>query len=267
MRLREPASALLLAAACGGSPIESSSQSAADTSSSGPLHGSSGEPVGDGSSDTTTAVPSSTSGDVPGESSSSTSSSDGGSLDDSSSSDGRARECHPILHEVLYDPNSGDTDDEFEWIELFNPCDDDIDLAGYELRSGGEGYGAATPLSGDIVAGGCLVIGGPTSDELNAEPELDVEIDFEPDFENADSAADSIALFVAGEEPPLASAVDRVVYGERNEFFPDARGQLGAPDVGDVDRGHSLARSDAAPGAGWVDSDQPSPNVCPNPPA
>jgi hypothetical protein len=246
---------LLVAAACGAPPFESTTilqeESSSTTALATTSTTTSGASTSSGETSTSNASSESTTTAEP-----STSSSDTGTID-----------CTPILHEVLYDPDSGATDDEFEWLELYNPCMQPIDLGAFELRWGGESYVNTAMLSGQLAPDGCFVIGGPQSTVDNDMPTYDLVFDFEDDLQNADSSADGIALFIVGEDVP----VDAVIYGDENVFgLIDETGRAGAPDVGDVMRGHTIARR-AEPGAPatqsspWTDDNEPSPGQCPNP--
>jgi hypothetical protein len=250
---------LLVAAACGGSPFESTTIFHEDSSSSTTAPATT-------TSMTTTDASASTSS---AETSTSIASSESTTTLETSTSSGDTGtiDCTPILHEVLYDPDSGATDDEFEWLELYNPCMQPIDLGAFELRWGGESYANTAMLSGELAPDGCFVIGGPQSTDDNDLPTYDLVLDFEADLQNADSSADGIALFIVGEDVP----VDAVIYGDENVFgLIDETGLPGAPDVGDVMRGHAIARmaeagAPATQTSVWTDTNKPSPGECPNP--
>ncbi|HWB79487.1 MAG TPA: hypothetical protein VG755_31210 [Nannocystaceae bacterium] len=269
-RPRETTLAVLVAvacaaAACGSAPIESTTIFGDESSSS----------TGHAATTLATTMPSTSSSTS---SSESATTNDDANVDSSTSIDATATtapvessesgsdtgstHCSPILHEILYDPQSPSTDDEFEWIELYNPCDSEIDLAALELRWGGDGYVNVAKLGGNLGAGGCFVMGGPITNDDNSNPSYDVVLDFEVDLENSGTAADAIALFETGNEVPL----DAVIYGEMNEaMFIDETDDVGAVDVMDVARGHTIARTAAEASAAWYDEDVPTPNVCPNP--
>lgn len=261
-RSRETTLAVLVAVACGAAPIESTTI-LSDESSSSTGHDATTLATTTTASSVSTGESATTQDDASSESSTSVDATETTAPSESSESgsDTSSPHCAPILHEVLYDPKSPSTDDEFEWIELYNPCDVDIDLGELELRWGGDGYINFGKLGGNLVAGGCFVVGGPISSEDNSNPTYDLVLDFEVDLENSGTAADAIALFESDGAVPL----DAVIYGMSNEaMFIDEANVVGAVDVMDVDRGHSIARAAAAASAAWYDDDVPTPGVCPN---
>lgn len=260
-RPRATTLAVLVAAACGASPIESTSVFVDESSSSTGRDATT--TIATTSTQTSDASESATTiADGSDESSTGIAATETTATSESneSSSDTGTPSCTPILHEVLYDLQSGD--DELEWIELYNPCDVDIDLDGLELRWGGDGYVNVGKLEGTIGASGCFVVGGPMTNDDNYNPTFDQSLDFEADLENSGTNADGIALFSAGDDVPY----DAVIYGEMNDSaLIDETGMVGAVDVPNVNRGHSIARAAADASAAWYDEDVPTPNVCPNP--
>ncbi len=259
---RETVHALVVAAACGAPPVESTTILAEDGTTS--LANAS---TSDASIDPSTTDPSSHSSTIePSTSTAAPITESSGSTDadpDSSevgSETGDAT-CTLMLHEVLYDPDSGRFDDGYEWVELFNPCQHSISLSGHQLKWGGDGYVNDAQLSGDVAPGACVVIGGPLSERTNDFPSVDFALNFAPDLENGGAAADAIALFGPDDD---VEPIDALIYGDENFDFIDEAGVMGAPDVGDVARGYSAARVDASPDAGWTGTNAPTPNVCPN---
>ena len=175
-----------------------------------------------------------------------------------------------LLTEVLYDATS--TDDDHEWVELYNNASYSIDLTDLCIGSGGSDYTTSTvSLSGTIAPGATFVVGGPLSDADNANPTFDLAVDFSPDFQNSDSTtADGVALFnrrcsqVDGSTVPI----DAVVYGPANlSNLIDETGSANAPDVGDASSGQSIERVDIA--GTWQIQPLPDPNNAfpPPPPA
>ncbi len=284
-------SALLCAsllAACAGSPVEAMAPSNVGSSTSGEFATTHGDgpgttaavSVSDGDATDTTApdstaddptAPDSTTDDPTGVDA--TTSADASATTDtaeSSSSNGEAP-CRLLLDEVFNDPDTAD--DGLEWVELYNPCDDDIDLDGYSLAWGGEAYADALDLVGTVGAGECFVVGGPMSSAINADPMFDQSIDFAPDLQNTtNGAADAVALF----DVPAAAIdadtlpIDAVIYGDRNVAeLPDETGIPGVLDVPAGSAGQSYARIDPAVAPGgdaWGVTATPSPGTCPNPP-
>ncbi|MEM7355734.1 MAG: lamin tail domain-containing protein, partial [Acidobacteriota bacterium] len=172
-----------------------------------------------------------------------------------------------LLSEVLYDASS--SDDDHEWVELYNNSSATIDLADLCIGSGGSDYTSSlVNLSGTVAAGATFVVGGPISDSNNGSPTFDLAIDFSPDFQNSGSDADGVALFnrrcsqVTGSSVPI----DAVVYGDNNTSgLIDETGAANAPEVGDASSGQSIERTDIA--GNWQIQPLPNPNVAfPAPP-
>ncbi len=159
------------------------------------------------------------------------------------------------LAEVVYDVEGADNGN--EWIKLYNRCDDDASLEGLSLAWGGSDFGSRAELSGSIAAGRCIVVGGPTADGNNGNPDIDLPINFSPDLQNSGAEADGVAVFGAGANP-----IDAVVYGESNVaglIGPD--GEPRDPDVGDAPAGSSIIRNGAS---SWSISAAPDPSSCPD---
>lgn len=266
--------------ACAGSPVEAMAPSSVGGGTSGDadttsMHG--GDPstslaTSTGNDDATNTTATSTSSDPTGidattdaESTSST------SADASSTSTGDIPACRLLLDEVFNDPDTAD--DGLEWVELYNPCEDAIDLAGFSLAWGGETYADALDLVGTIAAGGCFVVGGPMSSASNADPVFDQAIDFSPDLQNTtNGAADAVALFdvPAAEIDVDTLPIDALIYGDRNVAeLPDETGTPGVLDVPAGSAGQAYVRIDPAVAPGgdaWDVTATPSPGTCPNPP-
>jgi hypothetical protein len=212
---------------------------------------------------TTTEEPPATSGsssEGPG------SSSDGGMMESSGGGNttGEPAECHPILAEVLYDPPSGDNNE--EWIKLYNPCAVEIELDAYSLGWGGTSYvqTGTMNLSGSIGAGECFLVGGTTSNGDNGNPVYDLAQDFSGDLQNSGDPGDGIALFLGDAASIMASTipVDAVIYGSNNASnLLDADGNTPAPHVADAPEGDSIRRTALAPT--WIIEANPMPNACP----
>ena len=167
----------------------------------------------------------------------------------------------PVLSEVFYDATSGD--DGLEWVELYNPTGESIDLASFSLGNGGASYTSSlVQLAGTIPAGGTFVVGGPTSGSANYFPDLDQEIDFNPDFQNSGTVGDGVALFDVPASQVTSSTVpvDAVVYGPNNSSnLIDETGSANAPEVGDAPGGSSIERTDLA--GSWQIQSSPNPGA------
>ena len=172
-----------------------------------------------------------------------------------------------LLTEVLYDATS--SDDDHEWVEIYNNTSATIDLGDLCIGSGGSDYTSSlVSLSGTVAAGATFVVGGPTSDANNANPAFDLAIDFSPDFQNSGADADGVALFNVSCSQVTASTVpiDAVVYGASNTSgLIDETGSANAPEVGDAPSGQSVERTDIA--GAWQIQALPTPNTAfPAPP-
>lgn len=194
---------------------------------------------------------------------------DGGTLDDAASgTDAAPLPDHPILVEVYYDdPSAGQNGDNGkEWVKLFNPTSQPIDLAGYSLGWGGASYITGTlQLSGTIAAGGCFVVGGPDTNATNGNPTYGQAADLAPDLQNGGDQADGVALFDTTADLLDATTVplDAVIYGadNNNSGLVDETGAVGAVDVTlGVDPGQSIRRLDNGI---WEENLTPTPDVCP----
>jgi hypothetical protein len=210
----------------------------------------------DGTGTGTTSEPSTTSGSSEGPGSSTESSGPG-------TTTGDPADCHPLLAEVLYDPTGGNGGN--QWIRLYNPCRDDVELTGYSLGWGGNDYAAqGGDLSGTISAGECFLVGGPTSNASSYDPVFDLVLDFSADLPSSGTDADGVALFADVEASIAADTVpvDAVIYGETNtNALLDAEGDTPAPHVGDAPQGQSIRRTELAPT--WDIEPAPTPNDCP----
>ncbi len=175
-----------------------------------------------------------------------------------------------VLSEVLYNRESKDLDDGYEWVEIYNGTSATVDLAGWEIRWGGPTINAETtlPAGFTIAAAGCVVVGGPSSDASNASPSYDLVLDFEPNLQNAaEGPADAVLLANDG-----GDIVDGVIYGggadhSDADFYPesnlsglpDESGTPGTVDVWNVNAGASVVR--IGDETWWSDS-TPSPGDC-----
>ncbi len=165
-----------------------------------------------------------------------------------------------VLSEVFYDPAG--SDDNLEWVEIYNGTGAAIDLAGYSLAWAGTDYTwGKLQLVGTLEAGGCAVIGGPTSTAADFSPTFFQAVNLDQDIQNSGDAADAMALFAMPAASLNAASVpiDAVLYGGSNSSnLKDETGAAGAVDVVDVASGHSIERV----GATWTDQATPTPNDC-----
>ena len=270
----------LACSACTGTPVESATGSADgddaddddddDDDDDGTTDPSATDPTADPTTDPTTDATAETTSASTDPDTGETSSDDGSdptTAGDTSGTTTGGADCHPQLNEVAF--NLMGDDNGLEWIAIFNPCEDPIELAGYALGWGGTDYTYATlQLAGSIAAQGCFVVGGPTVSQTNYSPELDQSVDLHEDLQNPSSAtADGIALFVgdAMDIEPTTVPVDAVVYGTDNvNDLIDESGSRSALDVEPVNDMQTIAR---VPGGGWVLNGSPTPNDCSDPAA
>jgi phosphatidylserine/phosphatidylglycerophosphate/cardiolipin synthase-like enzyme len=169
---------------------------------------------------------------------------------------------HVILSEVFYDPNGSDNN--LEWVELYNPTGSPIDLGEYSLGNGGTDYTYSTAqLTGVLPISGCWIIGGPTSNLTNSLPIFDQALDFNPDFQNGATPADGIALFnvKAISITPSTIPIDAVIYGTTNSNnLIDENGAINPPDVSAATSSKSNERTDIT--GTWRIQSTPTPNDC-----
>jgi hypothetical protein len=159
---------------------------------------------------------------------------------------------YPVISEVLYNPPG--VEDSGEWVEIFNPTSQAVDLSGWllgDVGSSGE-YGSglyAFPSDTALPSGETLLIVRQASDVMGFVPDLEFLID---PWRDDDAVANMIpagswagfgfALGNGGDEVillrPTASPVDVLVYG--SGAYP---GVLPHPGVSAP--GHSLERRPA----------------------
>jgi hypothetical protein len=191
-------------------------------------------------------------------------SSSGEPMESSGTTTGEVTDCHPLLAELLYDPDMSDNNK--EWLRLYNPCAVEIVLDDYSLGWGGIDYTATgvKNLMGSVGPGRCFVVGGEMSNADNSDPLFDQESDFHNDVQNGPDPADGMALFL-GEAASITSAtipVDAVIYGMNNSSnLLDANGDTPEPHVGNAGAGESIRRT--ALDAEWEVAQSPTPNDCP----
>jgi hypothetical protein len=165
-----------------------------------------------------------------------------------------------VITEVFYNPVGNDNN--LEWVELYNGTNTSISLTSYSLGNGGDNYMYSTvQLGGTVAPGGCFVVGGPISSEVNYDPVFDFSVDFHPDFQNSGAVADGVALFsVSASQLTSATVpVDAVIYGGANtNQLMDSTGALGPVMVEDAGPGNSIFRTPT----GWSTTTSPTPGDC-----
>lgn len=112
-----------------------------------------------------------------------------------------------VLSEIYFDPIG--TDDEREWIKLYNTSASPVDISNYSIAWGTDDYGCGghyvIPNGTTIGGNDYLIIGGPNTVLIPSPDCYDLEHDFEGDltnetFPNRVGPAVGIALF---DRPPL----------------------------------------------------------------
>jgi hypothetical protein len=134
---------------------------------------------------------------------------------------------YPVISEVLYDPSGAEEGD--EWVELYNPTENETDLSGWHLGDVGPmgefGSGLyAFPPGTILPAGGVILVARQAQDVIGFIPDLEFLIDSkrdDPDVPNMVPAGDwegfGFALGNDGDEVLLLDStmapVDVLVYG------------------------------------------------------
>jgi hypothetical protein len=215
--------------------------------------------TGDTSATTSTSVGTSDTSST-GDTSTSTSTDESGASTTTGVTD-----CGPLIVEVFYDADGAD--DMLQWVKIYNPCGEPIDLSTWTIGYGGEDYGPprVKGLDGTLDPGGCWVVGGPTADASNGQPIYQYADDFAPGLDLAQEAGGGVALFDLPEADVDATSVpiDAVVYGSNNTHgLVDHTGRpVGEPHVGNPGPGGSIQRT--SEDIAWIAAEVPLPNECP----
>lgn len=169
-----------------------------------------------------------------------------------------------VITEVFYDHSGDDTS--FEWVNLYNTTNTDIDLTGYKLAWGGSNYTNSSnqvTLSGTIFAKSCFLIGGPGADSENGNPaSFDQDFNFSNTLQNSGNDADGVALFDTGTITSSTKPIFAVLYGgaNNNNLLDESEAAVGDVDVDDADPGSSIRRKTDGT---WEIITTPTPNACP----
>lgn len=245
---------------------EAGSTSVATSTGSGPTTG-----MTTPGSSTTASDPTTGSTGSPGTSTGAVDSSTGDPATDSGSdSTGAGVDCHPIIKEVFYDVDGPD-DDMYQWVALYNPCDDAIDMSTYTIMYAGEDWATwdkeLGPAPDPIVeAGECFYVGGPNSAAKNGNPsDYNYADDFSPGLFRDEMFGGGVALFDLPEDQIMADTVplDAVIYGPNNDnSLIDSAGAVPADAfVPHPDPGGSVQRMGM--GDVWAATAAPQPDNCP----
>jgi len=167
----------------------------------------------------------------------------------------------PVISEVLYNPTGVNTG--FQWVELQNPGNTDIDLTNLMLGAGSSAWTDSTlSLSGVLPAGGCIVVGGPNASADNGDPSYAPGGAFSADLSDASSGLGGVGLFSVAEGAELGQCARpwaRLLYGTSNPgALIDDVGDTAAVDVPPAPEGMSIVR---VPN-GWSHSSVLTPGDC-----
>lgn len=141
-----------------------------------------------------------------------------------------ALSANVVINELMYDPTGTDTG--YEWIELYNNGNVDIDLEGARILRGGSGFEQVFVFPRFILrAGRYLLLGEANVPNTQFTASLV--------FQNGGSETDGVRF-----ESADGSYTDTVLYDEPNLFgLPDDSGLPGTAFATDVPQGNSLARA------------------------
>ncbi|MBU1355567.1 MAG: lamin tail domain-containing protein [Candidatus Edwardsbacteria bacterium] len=177
-----------------------------------------------------------------------------------------------LINEVQYDPTSGGTDSLCEWIELYNPTGDDVDLTGWVLCDNGDSIGETFPsvviAAGEYIAFVCNV---------------DSFLTYFPSATNyyawtsgsfGDTRSGSTGYGLGNSADILVmvnsigTVIDEVNWGTVSTSWPTwiKYGAYGwSPGVSDAPAGHSIGRSpngfDSDQVTDWADMATPTPGA------
>ena len=154
-----------------------------------------------------------------------------------------------LLSEVLYDAPQGGTDSAYEWLEVFNPGEAAVSLAGWAV--GDNGGRNALPAA-TLDPGAYLVIAATEAGFRANHPDFAGKLlNLEGSIGNGLSNTSDVVRLLA----PDGALIDAMSYGENTAAF--------APPCFDVPAGQSLARvpalSDTDTAADWAPQTIPNP--------
>ncbi len=135
-----------------------------------------------------------------------------------------------VINEVCYDPTGND--EGYEWLELYNNGNENVQLEGASILAGGQSYTVQYTLPAFILrAGHFLLIAG------NQIPVAQLYFNFS--FQNGGNESDGIRYI-----SPDGSYHDTVLYDSPNSYgLVDDTGVAGIHFAPDVPAGYSLARA------------------------
>lgn len=133
------------------------------------------------------------------------------------------------INEIFYDPAGSDSG--YEWIELYNPTDQAVDISGWRIEKAGTSFSTAVTIEFATVQ--------PYSFYLIGEEFItDADYICVLGLQNGGSSTDGVRLISVD-----GLYTDTVLYDEPNtNQLPDDSGNPGTQFAPDVSGGHSLAR-------------------------
>ncbi len=136
---------------------------------------------------------------------------------------------NPVINEIMVDPIGSDTG--FEWIEIYNPTENDIDLLGWEIQSGGSEFSNNFTFPHFILkADSFVTVGENLVEGSNFICNLD--------FQNGGSSTDGVRIM-----SPDGLYTDTILYDSPNiNSLPDDLVDIGTQLLSIINSGHTYAR-------------------------
>ena len=156
-----------------------------------------------------------------------------------------------IINEIFYNPQGADSG--YEWIELYNPTSENVNLEGWKIEKAGPSFATCfTFESSNIIHPHSFFLIG---EEFVEEADIISSLA----FQNGGSASDGVRLVSADEQ-----YTDTILYDAPNSnALPDDISQVGEDFAPNVGESHSLARIsdgvDTNSSSDWFDCSIPSP--------
>ncbi|MBI5805026.1 lamin tail domain-containing protein [candidate division TA06 bacterium] len=166
-----------------------------------------------------------------------------------------------IINEVQYDPIGAGVDTKTEWIELYNPTGDDIDLSGWRLCDNTDSIGEVFPST--VLAAGEYLVLAALVDSFHLDFPGVPAINW-PDSSLCGALSNTADIVVIVNSS--GTMVDRVNWGA-GTWTQASYVKYGYwdPAVTDVAQGHSIGRSpngiDTDLAADWADISVPTPGA------
>ena len=156
-----------------------------------------------------------------------------------------------VINELFYNPQGSDSG--YEWIELYNPTENSVNLQDWRIEKAGTGFTCCfTFLSSYIIHSHDFLLIG---EEFVSEADIISSLA----FQNGGSATDGVRLV-----SPSGNYTDTILYDEPNSnALPDDISDIGTDFAPNVSDSHSLARVydgvDSNSSSDWFDCYTPSP--------